>query len=320
MLNEAQRAAHYGGIGGSKVATVLGLDPYQSPLDFYHGIVRFQDEGPPPEQPPSEAAVWGLLLENAIAKEWARRREVAVSRVNVPRRDKVHPFLVANPDRLVRGSKWGLEVKNRTAFKLSAYDAGPLESEVLQCHHYMRIWQAPLWSLAVLVGGQKLLDFDVAFDAELSELATTACVQFWHEHVLPRRPPPPTRLEDLESYYARGRLGATVTASPEVREALLKLADVKADLARLRKEADAHELVVKAAMLEATELLDESGATLVTWRNAKDSSKVDWQGLVENIRAKGLLPADVLDGYVSEYTVEAPGSRRFLMKKGLSNG
>lgn len=314
MLNESQRAAHYGGIGGSKVATVLGLDPYQSPLDFYHAIVRFQDQGPPPDEPPSEAAVWGLLLENAIAKEWARRRDVAVSRVNVPRHDKAHPFLVGNPDRIVRGQRWGLEVKNRTAFKLSAYDAGPLESEVLQCHHYMRIWQAPLWSLAVLVGGQRLLDFDVKFDQELSDLATKACVQFWHEHVLPRVPPPPTRLADLESYYARGRLGSSVEASPEVREALLKLLDVKASMFKLKAESEALELTVKSAMLEATELVDPNGSTLATWRNAKDGTKTDWQAVAERVALAARVDKHAYEKLIADCTATNPGSRRFLIK------
>jgi predicted phage-related endonuclease len=320
MLNEAQRAAHYGGIGGSKVATVLGLDQYQSPLDYYHALVRFQDEGPPAEDraPPSEAAVWGNLLENAIAQEWSRRRSLKVARVNLPRREREFPFLVANPDRLVRtaGARHGLEIKNRTAFKLNAYDAGPLESEVLQCQHYMRIFGVPLWSLAVLVGGQKMLDFDIKFDAELSALATTACVQFWEEHVVARRPPPPTRIEDLESYYARGKKGAVVVASPEVREALAALAETKAQMKALGERVGVYELAVKTAMLEATELTDAAGSVLATWRNNKDGEKTDWQALASDLMKKVAELGGVVDpvATVAAYTAPTVGARVFLNK------
>lgn len=319
MLNQEQLSAHYAGIGGSSVAKVLGVDRYDTPLDFYSKIVRFMDEDTLPKDEvdllaDNEAALWGNLLENAIATEYARRNGRKVMRVNKPRWDRDLPFLVANPDRLIVGQKRGLEIKNRSAFKRSEYDAGPLEEEVLQCTHYMGVYGFDAWDLAVLVGGQKLLAFEIPRDDELLGILRKECSRFWHEHVLPRIPPPPTNLGDLESYYRRGKAGLTVQASKDVLDALDCLRAGKDKLKALETELEGFEFVAKSALLEATELLDESGNLLATWRNNKSTAKTDWQALAEDLLRKHVAEADRA-AILASYVEEKPGPRVFRMVK-----
>jgi predicted phage-related endonuclease len=317
MLNQEQMAAHYAGIGGSAVGKVLGVDPYDSPLDYYSKLVRFMDESKLPEEDEAflkdnEAALWGNLLENAIATEWARRNSVKVMKTSKPRWDKELPFLVANPDRLVVGQKRGLEVKNRTAYKLRDYEAGPLETELLQCAHYMGVFGATQWDLAVLVGGQKLLTFGIKRDDELISLCRDACSRFWNEHVLPRNPPPPTRLADLEAYYRRGRKGLAVTATPQILEALDALRDAKARAKAVEEEVENFEFTIKATLLEATELNSPEGSTLATWRNNKDSEAVDYKGLAETL-LKRIEDAEERDALLKVHSFTKPGARVFRL-------
>jgi predicted phage-related endonuclease len=322
MLNQEQLAAHYAGIGGSSVGKVLGVDPYDSPLDYYSKIVHYMDSEKLPDDEVelltnAEAALWGNLLENAIATEWARRNEVKVMKVSKPRWDKELPFLVANVDRLVVGQRRGLEVKNRTAFKLRDYDAGPLETELLQCAHYMGVYGATQWDLAVLVGGQKLLTFAIKRDDELISLCREACSRFWNEHVLPRKPPPPTRLADLEAYYRRGTKGLTVPASPQLIETLDALREAKARADEIEAQVLSFEFTLKGAMLDATDLVADDGSTLVTWRNNKDSEGVDYKALAEFLLNEPTLPLDA-DGkaaLVKKFAFTKPGARVFRLPK-----
>ena len=317
MLNREQLSAHYAGIGGSSVAKVLGVDPYDTPLDFYSKIVRYMDEEALPEEEvalvsDNEAALWGNLLENAIATEYARRNSTKVMRVTKPRWDKELPFLVANPDRIVVGQKRGLEIKNRSAFKLRDYEAGPLEGEVLQCMHYMGVYGFPVWDLAVLVGGQKLLTFEVARDDELLGMLRAECSRFWNEHVLPRRPPPPTSLGDLESYYRRGKAGLTVTASTEVLAALDALKAAKEKLKAVETELEGFEFIAKSALLEATELLSPEGSLLATWRNNRDSQGTDYKTLAEALLAR-IEDAEERDALLKLHSFTKPGARVFRL-------
>lgn len=317
MLNQEQLSAHYAGIGGSSVAKVLGVDPYDTPLDFYSKIVRFMDEERLPEEEvalvsDNEAALWGNLLENAIATEYARRRSAKVMRVTKPRWDKELPFLVANPDRIVVGEKRGLEIKNRSAFKLRDYEAGPLEGEVLQCTHYMGVYGFEVWDLAVLVGGQKLLTFEVPLDPELLAMLRAECARFWNEHVMPRRPPPATTLGDLESYYRRGKAGLTVQASKEVLDALDCLRAGKEKLKAIESELDGFEFVAKNALLDATELLGPDGSLVATWRNNRDTPATDYKALAETLLARIDDPEE-RDALVKVHSFTKPGARVFRL-------
>lgn len=318
MLNQEQMAAHYAGIGGSSVGKVLGVDPYDSPLDYYSKIVRYMDEKRLPDDDEAflkdnEAALWGNLLENAIATEWARRQQVKVIRTSKPRWDKEIPFLVANPDRLVVGQKRGLEVKNRTAFKMRDYEAGPLETELLQCAHYMGVFGAERWDLAVLVGGQKLLTFEIKRDEELIGLIRSACVRFWTEHVEPRKPPPPTRLADLEAYYRRGKAGLSAVVTPQILEALDALKEAKTRAKAVEEEIESFEFTVKGFLLDATDLNSEEGSTLATWRNNRDSTGVDYKALAEFLLNEPTLPLDAEGkaALVKKFEFVKPGARVF---------
>lgn len=117
----ARRGDHRDGttrIGSSDVADILGVG-YNAPLRVYHekrGELLDTDAG--------EAALWGHLHEETVAREWARRNRSVVRRVglvaNVDR-----PWMTCTLDRRVvecplardRREACALEIKTRTAWK-----------------------------------------------------------------------------------------------------------------------------------------------------------------------------------------------------------
>lgn len=85
------------GIGGSDVAAILGLSKYSSPYQLWldkTGRSELEDST-------SEPAYWGNMLEDIVAKEYAKRNGVKVQRVNATIAHPEHDWMRANIDRAI---------------------------------------------------------------------------------------------------------------------------------------------------------------------------------------------------------------------------
>ncbi len=89
-------AARQQGIGGSEIAAVLGLSPFESAFSLWHrkrGLMEPVEE--------TDVMYWGKLHEPTICAEFARRHpEFAVSTAPTYARTE-RPWQIANPDRLL---------------------------------------------------------------------------------------------------------------------------------------------------------------------------------------------------------------------------
>ncbi|RLU79265.1 hypothetical protein CTZ27_37105 [Streptomyces griseocarneus] len=94
--SNAWLAARQQGIGGSEIAAVLGLSPYESAFSLWHrkqGLVKPVEE--------TDVMYWGKLHEPTICGEFARRHaEFEVSVAPTYARAE-RPWQIANPDRLL---------------------------------------------------------------------------------------------------------------------------------------------------------------------------------------------------------------------------
>lgn len=90
-------AARQGGLGGSEIAAVLGLSPFESRFGLFHR--KTGALGPVEED---EAMEWGRRLEDAIAgKFFDLHPEMAALTDRGMWHHKDRPWQIANPDRLV---------------------------------------------------------------------------------------------------------------------------------------------------------------------------------------------------------------------------
>lgn len=219
MLTTEQREARNKGVGGSDVASIVGISPWKDKHQLYLEKRGELEE----EQLTGEIIHFGNVLEDVVADEYARRNNIKVERRNQMLSHKKYPWMLANIDRKVVGKKKGLECK--TADKFTRGKWGEDGSDDIPDHyrtqseHYMIVTGLPEWDLAVLIGGNEYRQYHLQQDKELSEVIIEAEAHFW-EGVQKGIPPimdyeHGKSLELLKRIYP-GTNGKTITLDAEL--------------------------------------------------------------------------------------------------------
>ncbi|MGU8470019.1 YqaJ viral recombinase family nuclease [Clostridium perfringens] len=173
------------GIGGSDVGAILGVNKWKTAFEVY--IEKTEPITEVKEQ--SEAAYWGDMFEDVVAKEFEKRTGKKVRRDRRHFVHKEYPFMVANIDRRVVGENAVLECKTANQYLAQEWESEEVPaSYLLQVQHYMAVTGAEKAYIAVLVGGQKFIFKEIERDEELIEMIVEACKTFW-KMVEDRTPP-----------------------------------------------------------------------------------------------------------------------------------
>lgn len=215
------------GIGGSDISAIMGFNPYKTAYDLY--LEKVNDVVADAQ---SDAAYWGIVLEDVVAKEYALRNGCKIQKVNYMIRHPAFDFAIANIDRAVINPdisgnvrfKDGalttdklLEVKTASEYMKSnwgdeATDQVP-DNYNLQCQWYMGITGVPECDLALLLGGNKYREYNIKFDAELFAIMIEAAQDFWVNHVLAGIEPTPTTLANAKQKYGKALPDSTLELS-----------------------------------------------------------------------------------------------------------
>lgn len=188
MSHEEWLEARKSGLGGSDAAIVLGLNRYKTPFELWlekTGQVSLQSFT-------NDAAYFGTLLEDLVAKEFERRSGKKVRRRNAIFQHPDHDFIIANIDRMVVGEKAILECKTASAFLAREWEGEDVpESYIVQMQHYLGVLGSEYRKgyFAVLIGGQRFMWKEIERDDELIEMIFKAEVDFWNQYVLKGKPP-----------------------------------------------------------------------------------------------------------------------------------
>ena len=173
------------GIGGSDAAAIVGLSPFTSPFKLFQ-VKR----GMEIDEPETEAMRLGRRLEAGIAEEYAERKGYVLAEAPPFIRSKSHPFMFANLDRLIVESPrgpGGYEGKNLSGF--TQLDDGVPDYIWIQCQHYMHVCELAWFGLAMLIGGTRLVDFEIERDDEAIDMLIDSQVEFMRR-VESNDPPP----------------------------------------------------------------------------------------------------------------------------------
>ena len=199
LAADADRAdwltARRNGIGSSDVPAILGLVDKKPPLAVYYDkIGRDVDDA-------GEAAFWGTVHEEPVARVWAMRNRSVIRRVGLVAHVD-HPHWMTTLDRRVtecplsedKRTPCALEVKTRSAFKSAQWHAGAPDDVTAQV-----LWQIAVngydhMHYAVLIGGNEYHQGVIRADQYTDVIAdiTTAVDKFWNEHVQAEVPPDPS--------------------------------------------------------------------------------------------------------------------------------
>lgn len=261
-----------GGIGGSDIGAIMGLNKWKSPVDVW---LEKTGRLIPPDLSDNQRVHFGNVLEDVIAAEYARRNDVKVQR----RRQMFtgrFPWMLANIDRKVVGERKVLECKSADAWTRgnwgeSGTDEVP-ESYLVQVAWYEAVLDYNVGDLAVLIGGNDYRDYEIVRDRELEEMMIESAARFWTDHVLADVPPEPTSNHDLETLYAVEN-GKAIVATKEIEDTLTILKAVKEQKKAIEKREESLSIKVKAFIGENSEvILGPDGKKLASWKASKKVS------------------------------------------------
>ena len=182
------------GIGGSDASAVAGLanPKYNSAFKVYQ---KKTEEFVTVEEP-SEYAEMGHHYEPTIREIFkSKNPHLQVYRSNFMWQSLECPFVLANVDGLIydKENGWGvLEIKNISEHRLKEFGEKtfPIEFQI-QVSHYLFCLDLKWGKFAVVIGGNKYREYDIARNDELIEYLINLERNFWMNHVVPQIPPSP---------------------------------------------------------------------------------------------------------------------------------
>lgn len=286
MLNEAQRESHSRAIGGSEAAIVCGLSPWKTPVQLWQ-----EKTGRVPEEnlDDNELVRWGLLLEDVIADEYARREGVKIRKQNIPTYHPSVGFMVANIDRDIVGLDEGLEIKNASQWTYDKWGESGTDDVPLfyltQGVHYMAVRDYSAWRFGVLLGGNELRSYRITRDKESEGRLIELEAKFWR-CVENDTPPPPVKIDDLVRLYPKTH--GAIKATEEIALLVHQCGQLAEQRKAIVKQEEELKLRIGEFMGSSGDLLDPIDVmlTIATYR-ANDVTRVD----VKAVRAK--LAADI---------------------------
>jgi putative phage-type endonuclease len=272
-------------VTASVSSAILGISPWQDPLEAYAEYVS-----PAADRmlTPEDAAFWGIVLEQPIAQAMAAYHGWQYHPGGELLRSREYAHLGATLDGIVdRGQGWeDYEGKTTGVWRLKEWRAeedGLPDEVLIQVQHQLIVTRAPRAIVTCLVGGQRMLQREVAPAPELQELIIKEGARFL-DNVRNLIPPAPT----AKSGDALARL------YPED----------SGDYVRLPDEALGwtNELKTIAADLKRLEARKDLLRNQIRWC-LKDASY-------------GVLPVAVEDKRIWQWKMTAAGSRSLLHVKG----
>ena len=299
MTRAAWLEARRKGIGGSDAAAIAGLNRWRSPI-----MVWLEKTGQVEPEEPGEAAYWGTVLEDVVAREFTKRTGKRVRRKNGMLHHPEYPFMLANIDRLVVGEPAGLECK--TTGEYNKHEWGDDGEEIppeylLQVMHYMAVTGFEHWYMAVLIGGNKFKWFRVDRDQELIDYLIKIESDFWK--LVQEGTPPPMDGSDASRDLLNRLYPESNGEAIELPDTALELIEQRDYWAQQEKEA------AEKKQEAENKLKDLLGECEVGWAGDR---KVIWKTVVSRRLNTKLLQAEKPDVY-EQYLTES-SYRRFTIK------
>lgn len=244
-------AARANGVGGSEVAAILGLSPWESRFSLWHrkaGIVGGVDETPEME--------WGKRLEPVILQKYRDvHPELDFEVINGTFCPLDRPWQIANPDLLAAdrvveskfsmfGDGWGAD----------GTDEIPVHVRT-QVLWYCDVLEREVADVVVLIGGCDFREYHVVYDADEARLLRDAAEEFLRQVAAGVRP-------DIDAHSATYQVIKEM--HPEIEDIEVVLPN---DVAREYIAAKAVEKrATDAARRAAARVADEMGAAKkATW-------------------------------------------------------
>lgn len=297
-------------ITGTEIAAILGMSKFMRPIDVY-----LEKMGPRTVEQ-NTAMHAGKRFERAILEEYAETHGCEIIFADPFRLYKIPDFelLGATLDAIRVDDGRPVDAKN-IRYKDEEWgeegtDDFPLYYR-LQLHVQAMAKQKDIADLAVCFTGQDFVTYTYHRDPEVDDLIKTEVTAWWQKHILGGVVPEPDGSESYSEFLKRRFARNTdVLIEPDdaMRDLVSALHARKGELSTAEAAKDQIEQQIKA-------LIGDAGGIrgLCTWKNNKDSVKVDWKSVVDELRTE--VDAELLNGLIKIYTEVKPGPRVFRLSK-----
>jgi putative phage-type endonuclease len=297
LSREEFLAARAGGIGGSDIAAVLGMDRHKPPLKLY-----FELRGELPDLPRpawlDDYADIGSDMEEFIAQRFAKRTGTRVEPIGTLQHVK-NEWMRVNLDRQVLGcdEPCFVECKNRSEYQFEEWKDGVPDEPALQVHWGLAVAGYGHGHLAALIGGNKFRHVRIDRDEEMIRYLVDAGARFM-DRVRDGNPPPVDGSEatkELLAHLFEVQPEAVGGVDPIVVEPLL------AERARLKAEVKEREERLGeidnqlVAELGGAEVGTARGRVLYTAKQNGSFAPKQFEGAHPEIAAEHRRLVDVLD-------------------------
>lgn len=293
------------GIGSSEVATIVGLNPWETPYQLWRRKIGL--DAPKQENFAMKA---GHYLEDAVAQFWHDETGQDIIKSSVGDWLIVNderPYMRVSPDR----TYWLADMPHNNANKgileckttQMSIDADDIPKHwFCQVQYQLGVAELEQGSLAWLCSGREFGYKNLALVPDFFAWLVEEVEKFWLDNIQGKQEPTAANVQDILLKYNRHTDGKIVEVNDEIFAAYKDLKAVKEELSSIEEKKAALEEKIKLGFGDA-EAISYEGQTLATWKAPKPSSKFD---------AKAFTAAH--PDLAKEYTIPTQGARRFLLK------
>ncbi len=248
------------GIGGSDTPTILGVNPYETPMELWEE--KTGRRGPRETTPAMQR---GSVLEAVAADIYVEKTGRKLRRVNTMLKHPEHSWMTGNIDREIVNDDRGpgiLEIKcpGLQVFGKAKREGLPAAYN-LQLQHYLAVSKRK-WGAFAVFNAEKweLIFFDLDADPELQNIIIIKDAEFW-QCVQEDRPP----IIDASPALDLPTVGPSeliTIDSPEWKEAIERLREAR----EIRSEAEALE---DEAKTKIQQIMDDQDAVVAEGAGAR---------------------------------------------------
>lgn len=312
------------GLGSTDSAAILGVSPWKSA----HDVWRDKVEDQPPHEP--SLPMWlGLKLQEAVSELYS---------VNTNNEVEFDPALYTVGNGVVRAHvdcRWDLHdgyrssktkplpespiVELKTARSMRGW--GPQRTDEVPRHYWIQVQhqmaclpEVQFAEIAVLFGHHEFRTYHIPRSQPFIESLIQDMEDWWAKYVITGTPPPVDGTGGsarwLQDQYPKDTT-PVIPATPEQAALVQELQMLRETEAALLR---AEELVVqklKGVIGEAGGMYGPGWA--ITWKKNKESERIDWPLLVNDLRRMLSLDDETWEGMVKSRTNVREGARPFLL-------
>lgn len=297
--------ARQDGIGASEVATILGLNPWETPYQLWRrkkGLDTAKEE--------TFAMKAGHYLEDAVAQFWHDETGNEIIKASVKDFmfvNEAKPYMRVSPDRTYWLADMPKNDDNKGILECKTTQMRIDEDDLPKhwfCQVQMNLGVAELTqgSLAWLCSGREFGYKDIALVPDFFAWIEEEITKFWIDNIQGNVEPDAQSVADVLLKYNRHTDGKVIEVSDDIFTACNDLKALKERIAELDEQKSALEEKIKLGFGDA-EAISYGGQTIATWKAPKPSEKFD---------AKAFAKAH--PDMAKEFTTSYQGARRFLLK------